>query len=255
MLATIPRVDSSDPANPVAPYLLQLLWDVPADRLEDFRSWYSEEHLPDMAGVPGILLARRFERETAYPFASPATSDHLTIYEVADRTAFDTDEYRNLSTAPSERTMKVATGLGMRRMVYHQLYPAVGVFGAGAVSEAPRQPTGTAVLHITMGSDPDYEDDFNRWYNEDHLPAVTSADGVLYGRRFIELEGDAATMQPSRPLRYLALYELAEVSVASSPGFVEASKPTDWRRRLGDHLQSHVQVYREVARREGTPSP
>jgi hypothetical protein len=141
----------------------------------------------------------------------------------------------------------------MRRTVYHQLHPARGVYGAGGVSEAPVQAAGTAVLHITMGSDSDYEDDFNRWYNEDHLPAVTSADGVLHGRRFIEVEGDASTVQPSRPLRYLALYELADASVASSPAFVAAGQPTDWRRRLGDHLQSHVQVYRQVARLAGTP--
>jgi hypothetical protein len=243
------------PVNPVAPYLLQLLWEVPADRLIEFRSWYTEEHLPDMAAVPGIVLARRFERDVAYPFASPATSDHLTIYEVADRAAFDTDEYRSLSTAPSERTMKVAAGLGMRRTVYHQLYPEAGVYGAGGVSSAPLQPMGKAVLHITMGSDAEYEDDFNRWYNEDHLPAVTSADGVLYGRRFLEVEGDAATVQPTRPLRYLTLYELTDAEVASSPGFVAAGQPTDWRRRLGDHIQSHVQVYRQVERLEGTPLP
>jgi hypothetical protein len=241
------------PVNPIGPYLLQLLWEVPADRLDEFRSWYTEEHLPDMAAVPGIVLARRFERDVAYPFASPATSDQLTIYEVADRAAFDTDEYRQLSTAPSERTMKVAAGLGMRRTVYHQLHPALGVVGAGGAGEAPLQPAGTAVLHITMGSDGDYEDDFNRWYNEDHLPAVTSAAGVLYGRRFLEVEGDAATVQPSRPLRYLALYELADAAVASSPGFVAAGQPTDWRRRLGDHIQSHVQVYRQVERLDGTP--
>jgi hypothetical protein len=239
--------------NPVAPYLLQLLWDVPDDRLEEFRSWYTEEHLPDMAAVPGILLARRFERDVDYPYASPATSDHLTIYEVADRAAFDTDEYRKLSTAPSERTMKVASGLGMRRMVYHQLHPAVGVYGAGGVSSAPVQPAGTAVLHITMGADDSYEDEFNHWYNDDHLPAVTGAEGVLYGRRFLEVEGDAAAVQPARPMRYLALYELADAAVASSPSFVAAGQPTDWRRRLGDHVQSHVQVYRLVESLPGRP--
>jgi hypothetical protein len=239
--------------NPVAPFLLQLLWDVPDERLEEFRSWYTEEHLPDMTSVPGVLLARRFERVVDYPFASPATGDHLTIYEVADRAAFDTDEYRSLSTAPSERTMKVAAGLGMRRSVYHQLHPSAGVHRAGRVDEAPEQAAGTAVLHVTMGSDASWQDEFNRWYNEDHLPAVTSAEGVLYGRRFLEVEGDAATVQPSRPLCYLALYELADAAVASSPSFVAAGQPTDWRRRLGDHVQSQVQVYRQVETLRGTP--
>jgi hypothetical protein len=244
-------VESADAANPVAPFLLQLLWDVPPDQLEEFRSWYEEEHLADMASVPGILLARRFERQASYPFATPTTSDHLTIYEVADRGAFATDEYRDLSSAPSPRTMKVASGLGMRRSVYQQLYPTTGAYRGQAVSEASVQRAGQAVLHITMGSDPDCEDDFNRWYNEEHLPMIAGVDGVLHGRRFVELEGDASG---SRPLRYLALYELAEASVAASPEFVAAGQPTEWRRRLGARLESHVQVYEEVARLTGTPA-
>jgi hypothetical protein len=247
-------VDSADAANPVAPYLLQLLWDVPSERLEEFRSWYEEEHLADMASVPGIVLARRFERQASYPFASPTTSEHVTIYEVADRGAFATDEYRQLSSAPSPRTMKVASGLGMRRSVYHQLFPAMGAWRGRAVSEAPVQRAGQAVLHITMGSDPDCEDDFNRWYNEEHLPMIAAVDGVLHGRRFIELEGDASGPGP-RPLRYLALYELADASVAASPEFVAAGEPTEWRRRLGTRLESHVQVYEQVAHLVGPPAP
>jgi hypothetical protein len=200
------------------------------------------------------VLARRFERQASYPFASPTTSEHVTIYEVADRGAFATDEYRQLSSAPSPRTMKVAAGLGMRRSVYHQLFPAMGAWRGRAVSEAPVQRAGQAVLHITMGSDPDCEDDFNRWYNEEHLPMIAAVDGVLHGRRFIELEGDASGPGP-RPLRYLALYELADASVAASPEFVAAGQPTEWRRRLGTHLESHVQVYEQVARLVGPPAP
>src|SRR4051812_42568125 len=111
--------------------------------------------------------------------------------------------------------MKVASGLGMRRRVYQQLYPAVGAYRDHEVSEATLQRAGTAVLHITMGSAPDCEDDFNRWYNEEHLPTMAAVEGVLHGRRFIELEGDAST-SGSVPLRYLALYELADASVAAS---------------------------------------
>jgi hypothetical protein len=246
-------VDDGDEGVPVGPYLLQLRWEVPEDRLDEFRDWYEEEHLPDMASVPGILSARRFERDPEYPFAHPSTWAHLTLYEVAGLSSFATKEYVELSTAPSRRTMEIAAGLGMARTVYRQLFPPHGVLTASGISEARRQPAGTAVLHIRMGCEAAVEDDFNRWYNEEHLPLITGVPGILHGRRFLDTEGDGAASAGSSAQPYLAVYELAEPAVAAGAAMMEAGRPTPWRERLGDRVHSHVQVYREVSRLEGTP--
>jgi hypothetical protein len=245
-------VDGDEDMWPVGPYVLELLWDVPDERLDGFRSWYEEEHLADMASVPGILSARRFERDAAYPFASPSTSAHLTLYEVADLSTFSTVEYERLSKAPSQRTMETAAGLGMTRTVYRQVYPPTGALTGAGVSEAQQQPAGTAVLHIRMGCEPAVEDEFNRWYNSEHLPLITGVTGVLHGRRFVDLDGTRPPPPGSRPQPYMALYELADAGVAAGSGMKAAGQPTPWRQRLGDRVHAHVQVYRQVAWLEGT---
>ena len=48
---------------------------------------------------------------------------------------------------------------------------------------------------------PEFEEAFNKWYNEDHLPkAIERFPGVLSGRRYKILEGEDE-------YRYLAMYE------------------------------------------------
>ena len=53
---------------------------------------------------------------------------------------------------------------------------------------APTQPTGSTVLVVTMDVDPEDEAEFNKWYNEQHLPERMEILGYISARRF-KLEG------------------------------------------------------------------
>ncbi len=245
-----------DDTFPIGPNLLELQWEVPPDRLDQFNGWYEEEHLSDMAGVPGILSARRWERDPSYPFAHPSARAHLTLYEVAGLSSFTTPEYERLSKEPSPRTMETASGLGMWRRVYRQLYPPRGVLTAKGPSDSPRQLAGSAVLYVRMWCEPALDEEFNRWYNEEHLPLITGVDGVLHGRRFVDVERarpDPEEGDPEVHFPYVAVYELADAGVAGGQPMREAGQPSPWRQRLGDRVRAHVQVFREVSRLEGTP--
>lgn len=58
-------------------------------------------------------------------------------------------------------------------------------------------------------SNPEGEDEFNRWYNETHLPDVLRVDGFSAAQRFRLVEGVAlADGLPVPSQRYLAVYEL-----------------------------------------------
>ena len=52
-------------------------------------------------------------------------------------------------------------------------------------------------------SDPSREDEFNRWYNEIHVPDVLSAPGVIQGTRYVNTDPEGN----KRP-KYLAVYEI-----------------------------------------------
>jgi hypothetical protein len=60
------------------------------------------------------------------------------------------------------------------------------------------------ILMATVEALPGQDEEFNRWYDEEHLRDVCQVPGFISGRRF---ESDPASPTAS-PGRYLAVYEL-----------------------------------------------
>ncbi|MDT3441418.1 MULTISPECIES: DUF4286 family protein [unclassified Pseudofrankia] len=54
---------------------------------------------------------------------------------------------------------------------------------------------------------PEVEDEFNRWYDEDHLPDLLTIPGFVAARRFRLREGGHVRAAEGTP-RYLAIYEI-----------------------------------------------
>ena len=70
----------------------------------------------------------------------------------------------------------------------------------------------------------DMEDDFNRWYNEEHLDELLAIPGVLSAARYVAVSGSP---------KYLACYEIAIPEVLYTPEFQEhQNHPTEWSQRV-----------------------
>ena len=48
----------------------------------------------------------------------------------------------------------------------------------------PTQHIGSTILVVMMEVDPAHEDDFNRWYNDEHLPERLEIPGYISARRY-----------------------------------------------------------------------
>ncbi|MEO5838539.1 MAG: hypothetical protein ABIQ73_19165 [Acidimicrobiales bacterium] len=208
----------------------QLRWQVEPSEVDGFNHWYDEEHLADLLAQPGVLSGRRFVRaQTA--FSAPSNFNYITIYHLDDTSALETPSYRAMATAPSELTKQVAMSLPMRRDVATQIYPT---------NRVATQPVGNAIMHVFTHADGSIIDDFHRWYEEEHIPALVACDGVFGARRF------ACTTPEADGYEFIAIYQLADVSVVESGALAEAGKPTPWRDRLGDKMRAHFQVYQSL---------
>jgi hypothetical protein len=227
--------------------LLQLRWSVPEERTADFEAWYDEEHLGDMVAVPGIVGGRRFSRVPT-AFGAPTSFGFLTLYQLADLSPLTGPEFQRLVDEPSPWTRRVAFDLPLARTVYQQIHPEKGTATASGDDSRSVQEIGPALLHVMMSAEPSVEDEFNAWYNEEHVPALLSVPGVIGARRFRAVDDGASygTDDPEAGLDFLAVYELADASVVETAAFLEAGRPTARRGRLGDAVRAHVQVYRQV---------
>jgi hypothetical protein len=74
---------------------------------------------------------------------------------------------------------------------------------------------GTGLLMVWTDIDPDYEAEFNRWYNEEQLPGLLRVPGFLSAGRYAALKGGP---------KYLAIYELEDHNVLRSAAYLDAVK-------------------------------
>jgi len=88
-----------------------------------------------------------------------------------------------------------------------------------------------------------HEDEFNRWYDQEHLPERAAIPGVLSARRFKALKGNP---------KYLAVYELENPDVLKSPAYRSVYDPkagvvSAWSRKMEPHLQKLIKnIYVEI---------
>jgi hypothetical protein len=83
-------------------------------------------------------------------------------------------------------------------------------------------PSAGGVILVSMNVDPTHEDEFNDWYNLEHIPHFNRLDGVITARRFRAIEGEP---------RYVALYHVANTGIYATPGWMAANE-TPWILRM-----------------------
>lgn len=115
------------------------------------------------------------------------------------------------------------------------------------------KPQGSVI--ILMEPDTIAEDEFNDWYDNEHIPQRTEVPGLLSIERFVCTDGWP---------RYLALYDWDTLDVLSGPEYKaihHVSKRTPWSRRILGRVRGWVrkeaiQVHPGRARfgEKGTPA-
>jgi hypothetical protein len=96
---------------------------------------------------------------------------------------------------------------------------------------------GKGMLLTSMDIDPADEDDFNRWYDREHLEERVAIDGFLEARRYVA--------QQANP-KYLCLYSTAAFEDLDSPTYRAAlARPTDWSKTTMARFRNMI---RAVAR-------
>lgn len=82
---------------------------------------------------------------------------------------------------------------------------------------------GRAVLLVYADlADPKYEEEFNAWYDTEHLPQLLTMPGFLDAARYVAVKGGP---------KYLAAYELEDVEAVQRPEFVNRRRPP-WDQRM-----------------------
>ncbi len=188
---------------------------------DEFHDWYDLEHVPEREEVPGFDLCERWIGDDE-PHISVAT------YDLASIEALRSSEYQAIGYANSSVWTKRVTGMCKRLLRFdgEQMTPG----------EMPA-PTGAGALLLNaMNVTPEGEDDFNSWYDEEHLPALTAVPGTLAARRYQSRADD-----PDKTHEYVAIYHLESADVTRSEAWKKAIE-TPWSTRVYPHFRDHIRI-------------
>jgi heme-degrading monooxygenase HmoA len=86
-----------------------------------------------------------------------------------------------------------------------------------------------------MNVAPEAEDDFNAWYDQEHLAALAGVPGTLAARRYRSTEANRGTH------RYVALYHLESPDVTRSTAW-KAAVDTPWSARVLPHMRDRIRL-------------
>lgn len=85
---------------------------------------------------------------------------------------------------------------------------------------------GTGMLMTFTEVPPEHEQDFNEWYNREHVDERTQLPGFVRSRRYVACEG---TTSP----KYVAWYETGTVADLAAPGYMELlADQSPWSKRM-----------------------
>jgi len=200
---------------------------------DEFNDWYDLEHIPQRLGVAGFLACERWIAADN-PRISVATYvlDNADVlkspaYDAVGNHAGGSDR---LSVWSKRVTARMKT---LMRFEGDQIMAGGGV----APKDAP------ALLLNAMSVAPEHEDEFNEWYNTEHIPALAAVPGTLCARRY---RGTGTAAQ-----RYLAAYYLVSTEIPSSAAW-KAAANSPWTDRMRPHFRNHLRIVTRRYRR-GAP--
>jgi hypothetical protein len=201
--------------------LLIAAFDFSGAHADEFHDWYDLEHIPERKAVPGFGLCERWIGDED-PNISVATYDLDTV------DVMRSDAYCAIGYGNSSVWTKRVTGMCTRLLRFDgtQITPgdAAAPDGAGAL------------LVNAMNVAPEGEADFNAWYDEEHLPALSAVPGTLAARRYRARDDD-----PDRTHQYVAVYHLESADVTRSDAWKKAVD-TPWSARVHPHFRDRIRI-------------
>ena len=108
---------------------------------------------------------------------------------------------------------------------------------------------GTGLLMVWVDVPEQYEDEFNKWYNEQHLPERMAIPGYVSARRF-KLEGD----NNNNALKYLCIWEMKDGSPLESEMYKDQNAhPTELYLRVNETIKARTRgLYTQIYPKQGT---
>jgi hypothetical protein len=193
---------------------------------DEFHDWYDLEHIPQRLAIPGFIRAERWlGAEDARLAAATYELENIDVLKSVPYLAISGE---NLS--PWSKRL-----IGMAERIAR--FDAIQILPGRELGP----PDADGMLIVAMNVLSEAEEEFNAWYDEEHIPLLKTVPGVLSARRFRSVAGTR---------KYIAVYHLSQPGVQASETWAKTIA-TPWRAKIrpltSDRLRLVLRRYRRRA--------
>ncbi len=200
--------------------ILAVAFDFSPTNPDEFHDWYDLEHIPERQAIKGFGLSERWIGDDEPHYAA-------AMYDLETTDVLKSPAYLAVGYDNSSPWTKRVVGQCNRLMRFEgeQLTPGT--------PDAPRNAGG--LLINAMNVTPEAEDEFNAWYDEEHIPALGGVPGCMAARRYRSTEAGGCLH------KYLAIYHLDNPGVARSQAWADAAN-TPWTEKMRPHFRDRLRL-------------
>ncbi|KAI0319756.1 hypothetical protein OF83DRAFT_1162783 [Amylostereum chailletii] len=203
----------------------------PAVPEDEFHDWYDNEHVPLRIDVPTFSSWTRWEQ------IDGQKPSWAAYYDLESFEATQVPPYSRLAETRSEREKGILPKLEVLDRRTYEVYTGHPGTPPSTLYD-PKKSAGFMVL-VEADLKPEHEADFNRWYDEEHIPLLAKAPGWVRSRRFVIKDdsciGAEGAKRTEKPLKYLTVHEWTVQDFPDSPGYKHATN-TPWRTEVMENV-------------------
>jgi hypothetical protein len=198
---------------------------------DEFNHWYDSHQIPVRMAVPGFVSALRY--------CDAERPNYLAVFEIASPGVLESEAYEKVKAQPNAQTAwMLANVLDYARYIGNEISDRQRDDAGDDSLDAP-------ILYAVFFSVPDERvEEFNRWYEEEHVPMLLKCPEWLRIRRFEVTEAEP------QPWTHMALHYLADLSARESPER-DAARDTEWYRKLSEEpwFRSSYLIFERIGER------
>ena len=246
----------------------------PGLSVQECDDWYNNEHVPMRMKLPYFQTGGRYRsiEDNEEMKTASGLEEWLALYDISDMNRLLDRRYERLLEAPAQSARESEVLQQIKAVRFY--YDLVATYKSPEyisdqthcrkdnVEELYRSKTIVVGVRL-MDSSADAESEWNRWYDEDHMPAVRQIPGWRRTKRYRRSVIEEDSTAPSYPAEFLTLNEFGKDAAISGREHrlamqtevktsVVASK---WRHMFKlHHLQGKAARDLDALRRQGVKS-
>ncbi|KAI0264703.1 hypothetical protein BC834DRAFT_882200 [Gloeopeniophorella convolvens] len=198
----------------------------------EYHDWYDNEHIPLRVQIPAFKSWARAEQSDG---EQPRWAAFFDVDSVQD---LYRPPYSELPKTRSDRENDIWSKLAVIDRRFYEEYAGLHPGLPPSAEFDPRQP-GRHLVFVSNEVAPGAEEEYNKWYDEEHIPLLAKAPGWVRSRRFVlrdaQKTGTAVKSAQEKPPKYLAIHEWASEARKGSEEYDRAMS-TAWRAAVMQHV-------------------